>query len=103
LHWLQDGSEINGGHLKIVRREASREYLKDKINQLATNSKNKNIIYIYISRGINEFKRGYQARNNLVKNGNGDLLADSHNILNRWKKYFTQLRNVHNVSEARQI
>jgi hypothetical protein len=27
-------------------------------------------------RGINEFKRGYQCRSNLVKNENGDLLAD---------------------------
>jgi hypothetical protein len=29
------------------------------------------------------------------------LLADSHNILNRWKKYFPQ--NVHNVSDIMQI
>jgi hypothetical protein len=27
-------------------------------------------------------KRGYQPRSNLVKDENGDLLADSHNILN---------------------
>jgi hypothetical protein len=32
-----------------------------------------------------------------VKDENGDLLADSHNILNRWKNYFSQLLNVHNV------
>jgi hypothetical protein len=38
-----------------------------------------------------------------VKDENGDLLEDSHNILNRWKKYFSQLLNVHNVSEVRQI
>jgi hypothetical protein len=50
LQGLQDPSEINGDNRKIVRREASRyfrnkkrEYLKDKINELATNSKNKNI------------------------------------------------------------
>jgi hypothetical protein len=77
-----------------VRREASRhvrnkkrEYLKVKINELATNSTNKNIRDLY--RGINGFKRGYQPRNNLVKDENGDLLADSHNILNRWKNYFS--------------
>jgi predicted site-specific integrase-resolvase len=34
---------------------------------------------------------------------NGDLLADSHNILNRWKNYFSQLLNVHRVREVRQI
>jgi hypothetical protein len=46
LQWLQDPSEIKGNNLKIVSREASRyfrdkkrEYLKNKINELATNSK----------------------------------------------------------------
>jgi hypothetical protein len=81
LQWLQDPSEINGDYLKIVRREANRyfrnkkrEYLKDKINELAMNSKNKSIRVQYM--GVNEFKRGYQPRNNLVKDENGDLLAD---------------------------
>jgi hypothetical protein len=35
-------------------RNKKREYLKDKINELATNSKNKNIRDMY--RGINEFQ-----------------------------------------------
>jgi hypothetical protein len=68
-------------------RNEKREYLKYKLNELATNSKNKNIRYLY--RGINEFKRDYQPRNNLVKDENDNLLADSHNILNRWKNYFS--------------
>jgi hypothetical protein len=54
-------------------------------------------------RGVNDFKGGYQPRSNLVKDENGDLLADSHNILNRWKKFFFQLLNVHRVSDVRQI
>jgi hypothetical protein len=29
--------------------------------------------------------------------------ADSHSILNRCKNYFSQLLNVHNVSDVRQI
>jgi hypothetical protein len=76
------------------------EYLKDKINELAMNSKNKNIRDLY--RGINGFKRGYQPRNNLVKDYNGDLLADSNNILNKCKNYFSQLLNMHNVNDVRQ-
>jgi hypothetical protein len=46
--------------------------------------------------------RGASNRESLVKDENGDLLADSHNILNRWKNYFFQLLNLH-VSEVRQI
>jgi hypothetical protein len=38
-----------------------------------------------------------------VKDENGDLLADSHKILNRWKSYFPQLLNVRNVSDVRHI
>jgi hypothetical protein len=38
-----------------------------------------------------------------VKDENGDLLADSHNILNRWKNYFSQLLSVHSVSDVRHI
>jgi hypothetical protein len=37
----------------------------------------------------------------VVKDENGDLLADSHNITNRWKNYFSQLLKVHNASDVR--
>jgi hypothetical protein len=47
----------------------------------------KNIRDLY--RGINEFKRSYQPRNNFVQDENGDLLADSQNILDRGKNYFS--------------
>jgi hypothetical protein len=62
-----------------------RQCLKEKINELVANSKNKNIRDQ--CKEINEFKRVYQPRNNLVKNEIGDLLADFHNK-NRWKNYF---------------
>jgi hypothetical protein len=64
------------------------------------NSKNKNIRDLY--RGINEVKRGYRPRSNLVKDEN-DLLADSNTTVNRWKSYFSQFLNVHDVSDVRQI
>jgi hypothetical protein len=38
-----------------------------------------------------------------VKDENSDLLADSHNILYTSKNYFSQLLNVHNVSDIRRI
>jgi hypothetical protein len=49
LQWIQNPSEINWDYLNSIRCEASRhvrnkkrEYLKDKINELATNGKYKN-------------------------------------------------------------
>jgi hypothetical protein len=52
-------------------------------------------------RGINEFNKGYQPKINLKKDENGDLLADSHNILNRGKNYFSQLLYMHSDSSRR--
>jgi hypothetical protein len=107
LQWSQKPSEINWDNLNNVRREASRysrnkkrKYLKDKINKIAMNTKNKNMRDLY--RGINEFRSCYQPRNNLVKDENGDLIADSHDILNRWENYLFQLLNVH-VSDVKQV
>jgi hypothetical protein len=90
---LQDPSEANEDNQSDVRRETSRqlrnkkrEHMKDKINELESNRKNKNIRGLY--RGINEFKKGYQPRTNSVKDKRGDLLADPQKILNRWMNYF---------------
>jgi hypothetical protein len=64
LQWLQNESEINRDNLNNVRYEASRhfrsikrEYPKAKIDELAMDSKNKNIRDLY--RGINAFKWSY--------------------------------------------
>jgi hypothetical protein len=38
----------------------------------------------------------------MVTEEDGDLLADSHSILYRWKNYFCQLLNVHWVNDVRQ-
>jgi hypothetical protein len=48
------------------------------------------------SRGVTDLKVTH-------KNENGDLIADSYNIFNRWKNYFSQLLNVNRVSDFRQI
>ena len=74
--------------------------MKAKIEELETNSKIKNIWDLY--RGINDFKKGYQPRTNIVKDDKGDLVADSHSILARWRNYFTQILNVHGVNDVRQ-
>jgi hypothetical protein len=36
----------------------------------------------------------YNIRNNLVEDEDGDVLADSHNILNRWMKFFSSVIDV---------
>jgi hypothetical protein len=58
-----------------------REYVKAKITELEISSKNNNIRKL--QRGISDFKKGYQPRTNTVKNKKGNLVADSHSILDR--------------------
>jgi hypothetical protein len=77
-----------------VRLEASRtfsnkmrDYLKEKLMSL---------------RHKWSLEKGYQRRSKLGKDDNEDLLAYSHNSLNRHKDYFCQLLNVHGVNDVRQ-
>jgi hypothetical protein len=53
-------------------------------------------------KGINWFTKGHQPRTDLEKAETDDLIADSHNILNRWKTFFSQLFNVPVVNDVRQ-
>jgi hypothetical protein len=43
-----------------------------------------------------------EASSNLVKETMGNLNADSHIVLNKWKNHICQLLNVHGVNEVRQ-
>ena len=63
-------------------------------------SMNKMIRDLY--RGINDFKKGYQSRTNIVKNEKGVLVADSNTIMTRWRKLFSQQMNVQGVNDVRQ-
>jgi len=107
MQWIQDPCQRNVDNLNNVRREVSRhfrnkkkEYLRAKIEELEANSKIHNIRDLY--RSINDFKKGYQPRCNIVKNEKGDLVADCHSIVVRWRDYFSHLFNVHEVKDVGQ-
>jgi len=107
MQWIQDPSQSIVDTLNKVRRDASRHfgnkkkaYLKGKIEELETDSKINNISDLY--RGINDVKKGYQPRTGIVKDEEGDMVADSHSIMARWRNYFSQILNVHGVIKGRQ-
>ena len=89
MQWIQNPSQSNVDSLNNVRRKVSRHfrnkkkaYLRAKIEELETNSKNQNIRDLY--RGISDFKE-CQPRCNIVKDEKGDLVADSHGIVASWR------------------
>ena len=106
--WLQDPSQSNVDNINNVRHEDDRhfwkkkkkEYMKVRIQELKTNSKIKNIRDL--CRGVSDFKKGYQPRTDIVKDEKGDLIAESHSILARWRNHFLQLLNVHGDNDVRQ-
>ena len=107
MQWIQDPSQSNVDILNNVRREVSRHfrhknkaYLRTKIEEIETNGKIQNIRGFY--RGINDIKKEYQPRCNIVKDEKGDLVADSHSIVARWRNYFSQLFNAYCVKEVGQ-
>ncbi|KAJ4441455.1 hypothetical protein ANN_11310, partial [Periplaneta americana] len=98
LKFLQNALEANRDNYFSEQLETSRtlrnkkrDYFKEELDKVETNSKNKNNRDSY--KGIKEFKKRYQPRVNVIKDENGDLLAESHSILNKWKCYFEQLLN----------
>jgi len=106
---MQHPSQSNIENLNNVRREAGRHfrnkkkaYLKAKIEELETNSKIKNVRVL--NRGIIDFKKGYQLRTNIVvQDEKGDLVANCHSILARWRNYFWKILNVqHGANDGRQ-
>ena len=48
-------------------------------------------------RGIDDFKKGYRPRTNILKDEKGDLVTDYHSILARWRKHISQLLNIHGL------
>ena len=105
LQWVQDPSQSIVDNLNNVRRKATRHfrnkkkaYLKAKIEEPETNNNITNIRDLY--RGINDFK-GYQPSTNVVKDGKGELVADSYSIAARWRKYFSWLLNIHGVNDIK--
>jgi uncharacterized protein YPO0396 len=72
MQWTKDPSQSNVDILNNVRSEVSRHFrnknkadIRSKIEELETNSKIQNIRDLY--RVINDFKKGYQPRCNIVK------------------------------------
>jgi hypothetical protein len=77
---VQHPNQSNVDNLNNVQHEASRhfrnkekDYLKAKIDELENDSKIKNVRDLY--RGINDLKKGYQPRTNIVKDEKGDLVT----------------------------
>ena len=68
--------------MKLVTfQEQRKDYLKAKIDEFENNSKIKNIRDLY--RGINDLKKGYQPRTNIVRDEKDNLVTDVHSILAR--------------------
>jgi hypothetical protein len=69
--------------------------MKEKTETLKQVIRTKILETVY--RGINEFHEGYKLKTNSVNDENGGLLADPHNIMNRWKNFSCHLLNIRGI------
>ena len=76
-----------------------KEYLKAKIEELEIVRKK---ILGTCTGASMTLRRVTSLRSNRVKDEKGDLVADSHSILVRWRNHFSQLLNIHGVNDVRQ-
>jgi len=72
-------------------KNKKRQYLKRKIEEIDENFQNSNVRGMYVG---NNFRKGLQARTEIVKDENNNLIIDSTGVLNVWKNYFDRLLNV---------
>jgi len=99
IAWLtQNMAETRNKFLNIRQaahnlfKNKKRQYLKRKIEEIEENCQSGNVRGMYM--GINNFRKGFQARTEMVKDENDNLITDSTGVLNTWKNYFDQLLNV---------
>jgi hypothetical protein len=55
-----------------------------------------------LHRSINDFKKDYQPKTNIVQDEKGELVTDFQSILARRRNQFSQLFSLHGVSVGRQ-
>ncbi|XP_033231545.1 craniofacial development protein 2-like, partial [Belonocnema kinseyi] len=73
-------------------RRKKREWEKNEILAIENHKKQNNTREMY--RGINSIRKGFQSRTDVIRDENGNLVADATEGLNLWKNYFDKLLNV---------
>ena len=99
IAWLTKNTDETRNQFINIRQAAhnmfknkKRQYLKRKIEEINENCQNNNVRDMY--KGINNFRKGFQATTEMVKDENDNLITDSSGVLNTWKNYFDRLLNV---------
>ncbi|PSN46866.1 hypothetical protein C0J52_13676 [Blattella germanica] len=78
------------GHLK---KRQSRKWFDEECVDMLHKRKLAKMNWMREPNEQNSEQLWFQARTNIIKNENGDMLADAKSILNRWGNYFNQLLN----------
>ena len=75
--------------------------MKAKVNTLEDNSKKKNIREM--CKWINEFKKGYQPRDFVIKKHDSTIVANTTSILSRWEQFFSNILNVNQSTTTKEV
>lgn len=78
-------------------RKKKREWEKAKLLEIEELSRNKDVRGMYMK--IKDEKNGFQARPHMCENKQGELIAESSRVLERWAEYFEELLNKPSMGE----
>ncbi|KAI5714830.1 hypothetical protein M8J77_006182 [Diaphorina citri] len=97
-HRLQEEYVNINRETKKLMRQKKRKYLEDKLKQAELDRTKNNAKEFY--RTARYFNKGYAARIDLIKDNDGQLVADEKKALEIWRKYFKELLNTEGTAES---
>jgi hypothetical protein len=75
---------------KIIRNKR-KTYMKNVTQSIEENQKHNNTRKMY--QTVKQFKRGYQQKFSIIRNGKGELAINTNEKAEIWKEYFDKLLN----------
>ncbi|XP_068250251.1 uncharacterized protein [Palaemon carinicauda] len=89
--WREESRWENRNVNRVFIRK-KRQKLNDEIDIIDENRKRGRIRQHY--QGVRKIKRGYQARTQMIKDKDGEILTRDEDVMKRWEQYFKELLNI---------
>ena len=84
--------------MHTIIRNKKKLYIKNTIESIEEDQKYNNAIKM--CKTINQFKKGYQHKFNMIRNKKGELAMNTKERADIWKEYLDKLLNTEEINEV---
>ena len=88
---LREIERQRGREVHTVMRRKKRQAIHKELDEIDKDRKEGRIRRHY--QGVRKIRKGYQARPNMVKGENGEIITDDNKVIERWMTYFEKVLN----------